>query len=168
MPEYLAKNKDIGDAVQWHFIGHLQRNKVRKLIPGIASIHTLSNLRLAEEIDSRARQAAVVVPALVQVNLGGEPSKSGLLPEELLSQIEEFAAFDHIRLEGLMSIPPRGGLSMTREWFARLRRLKAKCETQVGPLPDLSMGMSADFDAAILEGATHIRIGSLLCGPRTP
>ena len=109
----------------------------------------------------------MVVPALVQVNLGGEPSKSGLLPEELLSQIEEFAAFDHIRLEGLMSIPPRGGLARTREWFARLRNLKAKCERQVGPLPNLSMGMSADFDAAILEGATHIRIGSLLCGART-
>ncbi|MGC6418886.1 MAG: YggS family pyridoxal phosphate-dependent enzyme [Bradymonadia bacterium] len=165
--EYLDKRDVIGDAVDWHFIGHLQRNKVRKIVPGINSLHTLSSLRLAEEIDARARRSAVVVPALVQVNLGGETSKSGLLPEETLSLIKDLAAFDHIRIEGLMSIPPREGLARTREWFARLRNLKAQCERQVGRLPNLSMGMSADFDAAILEGATHIRIGSLLCGART-
>jgi len=152
--------------IEWHFIGGLQRNKVRKVVPSFGCIHSIDSLRLAEAVDRVAAELGRVLPVYLEVNLGGEESKGGFSPEAL----EEFAAahadLAALKILGVMAIPPAD--DEPRRWFARAREIRDRLRESTGlPLPGLSMGMSADFEAAILEGSTIVRVGSALFGSRT-
>jgi pyridoxal phosphate enzyme (YggS family) len=153
---------------RWHFIGHLQSNKVRDAVELFEMIQTVDSLDLAREISKRADQAAKTVPVLLEVNVAGEASKFGYQPHRLLEQIKELSALPRLEVHGLMAIPPFCPLpEQSRPYFQRLRELKASAEKILDyPLPQLSMGMSGDFEVAIEEGATIVRIGTALFGER--
>ncbi len=151
-------------APRWHFIGPLQSNKV-KLVAGSHLIHTADRPKLLEKLEARA----VPQDVLIQVNLTGEPQKAGIRPDELPDLLDRFADFDHVRCRGLMLIPPQGTPEATRPHFADLRALRdrhAKIARPGVQLRALSMGMSADFHVAIEEGATLVRVGTAIFGPR--
>jgi PLP dependent protein len=152
--------------VQWHLIGHLQRNKVRRTLPLVAMIHSVDSRRLIAAIDETASQAQLRPAVLLEVNTSGEPAKSGLAPDALAAILAELPAFRHVEVRGLMCMAGlEGGLDAARRDFAALRelrdRLQASCPEGT-VLGELSMGMSGDYEAAIEEGATIVRIGSAL------
>jgi hypothetical protein len=153
---------------RWHFIGHLQSNKVRDAVELFEMIQSVDSLNLAREISKRAEQAAKTMPILLEVNVAGEASKFGYQPEKLLAELREINSLPKIEVHGLMAIPPFAmDAEKSRPYFRRLRDLKMECEKILGaPLPHLSMGMSGDFEVAIEEGATIVRIGTALFGPR--
>jgi hypothetical protein len=155
--------------LRWHFIGHLQSNKCRDAVELFEMIQSVDSLPLAREIAKRAEQAAKTMPILLEVNVAGEASKSGYAPEKLLAELEAINALPKIEIHGLMAVPPWSAEpEKSRPHFQRLRELKERCEQILGaPLPHLSMGMSGDFEVAIGEGATMVRIGTALFGPRT-
>jgi len=154
--------------LRWHFIGHLQSNKCREAVELFEMIQSVDSLPLAQEIARRAGQAAKTVPILLEVNVAGEASKFGYAPEKLLANLEAINASPKIEIQGLMAVPPwSADPEKSRPHFRRLREIKARCEQILGAsLPHLSMGMSGDFEVAIEEGATMIRIGTALFGPR--
>jgi pyridoxal phosphate enzyme (YggS family) len=154
--------------LRWHFIGHLQSNKCREAVELFSMIQGVDSLALAREINKRAEQAAKTVPILMEVNVAGEASKFGCPPEQLLADWRELTALPRLEIHGLMTIPPYAtDPEKARPHFRRLRELKARCEELLGaPLPHLSMGMSGDFEVAIEEGATLVRIGTALFGKR--
>jgi pyridoxal phosphate enzyme (YggS family) len=156
--------------VRWHFIGHLQTNKTKQAVRMFNLIHTLDSYRLALEIDRCACKAQKVQSALIQVNVAGEASKSGVAPEEALPLVRRVAALENIRVEGLMTLPPYfNAPEKVRPFFAALRRLRDRIAAEHIPgigLQELSMGMTGDFEAAIAEGATIVRIGTALFGDR--
>ena len=153
---------------RWQFIGHLQSNKVRDAVELFEMIQGVDSLILAREISKRAEQAAKTVPILLEVNVAGEASKFGYQPTKLLAELNELSALPKIEIHGLMAIPPFSPLpEKSRPYFQRLRELKIESEKILGfPLPQLSMGMSGDFEVAIEEGATIVRIGTALFGER--
>jgi PLP dependent protein len=153
---------------RWHFIGHLQSNKVRDAVEFFEMIQSVDSLSLAREISKRCVQAAKTMPILLEVNVAGEASKFGYQPESLLAELKELNALPKIEIHGLMAIPPYATeQEKSRPYFQRLHELKSQCEQIFGaPLPHLSMGMSGDFEIAIEEGATMVRIGTALFGPR--
>jgi pyridoxal phosphate enzyme (YggS family) len=153
---------------RWQFIGHLQSNKVRDAVELFEMIQGVDSLILAREISKRAEQAAKTVPILLEVNVAGEASKFGYQPTKLLAELNELSALPKIEIHGLMAIPPFSPLpEKSRPYFQRLRELKIESEKILGfPLPHLSMGMSGDFEVAIEEGATIVRIGTALFGER--
>jgi hypothetical protein len=153
---------------RWHFIGHLQSNKVRDAVELFEMIQGVDSLDLAREISKRCEQAAKEMPILLEVNVAGESSKFGYQPERLLAEFKELSALPRILIQGLMTVPPYvTEPEKARPHFRRLRELKSQCEQTLGfPLPHLSMGMSGDFEVAIEEGATIVRIGTALFGPR--
>jgi PLP dependent protein len=153
---------------RWQFIGHLQSNKVRDAVELFEMIQGVDSLGLAREISKRAEQAAKTVPILLEVNVAGEASKFGYQPARLLAELTELNALPKIEIHGLMAIPPFSPLpEKSRPYFQRLRELKIESEKILGfPLPHLSMGMSGDFEVAIEEGATIVRIGTALFGER--
>ena len=153
---------------RWQFIGHLQSNKVRDAVELFEMIQGVDSLALAREISKRADQAGKTMPILLEVNVAGEASKFGYQPEALLAELNELNALPKIEIHGLMAIPPFNPVpEKTRPYFQRLRELKTQCEQILGaPLPHLSMGMSGDFEIAIEEGATIVRIGTALFGER--
>jgi hypothetical protein len=153
---------------RWQFIGHLQSNKVRDAVELFEMIQGVDSLGIAREISKRAEQAAKTMPVLLEVNVAGEGSKFGYQPEKLLAELTELNALPKIELHGLMAIPPFTPVPETaRPYFQRLRELKVECEKILGvPLPHLSMGMSGDFEVAIEEGATLVRLGTALFGER--
>jgi pyridoxal phosphate enzyme (YggS family) len=153
---------------RWQFIGHLQSNKVRDAVELFDLIQGVDSLAIAREISKRAVQAAKTMPVLLEVNVAGEGSKFGYRPEQLLMELNELNALPKIEIHGLMAIPPFTPVpENARPSFRRLRELKADCERVLGaPLPHLSMGMSGDFEVAIEEGATLVRIGTALFGER--
>jgi hypothetical protein len=155
--------------LRWHMIGHLQSNKCRDAVELFKMIQSVDSLSLAQEINKRAELAARTMPVLIEVNVAGEASKFGYQPEQLLTELKELNALPRIEIHGLMTVPPWSPeAEKTRPHFRRLREVKAQCEQILGaPLPDLSMGMSGDFEIAIEEGATMVRIGTELFGPRT-
>ena len=155
--------------LHWHFIGHLQSNKCRDAVELFEMIQSVDSLSLAREIAKRAEQAAKTIPVLVEVNVAGEASKFGYQPERLLAELKEIDALPRIGIHGLMTVPPWSDEpEKVRPYFQRLRELKERAEQVLGtPLPHLSMGMSSDFEVAIEEGATVVRIGTALLGPRT-
>ena len=155
--------------LRWHFIGHLQSNKCRDAVELFEMIQSVDSLPLAREIARRAEQAAKTMPVLLEVNVAGEASKFGYQPERLLAELKEVNALPRIEMRGLMTVPPwSSDPEKTRPHFRRLRELNERCGQILGaPLPCLSMGMSGDFEVAIEEGATIIRIGTALLGPRT-
>jgi pyridoxal phosphate enzyme (YggS family) len=156
--------------LRWHMIGHLQTNKCRDAVELFDMIQSVDSLRLAQEINKRAEQAAKRMPLLLEVNVTGETSKFGYQPERLLSELPQINALKRIEIQGLMTIAPWTlEPEKVRPFFRRLRELKEQCEQILGaPLPHLSMGMSGDFEVAIEEKATVVRIGTALFGRRAP
>jgi PLP dependent protein len=158
------KITEIGHPVPWHFIGHLQTNKARDAAELFDVVQSLDRLDLARELDKRARARSRVIKALVGVNVGGEASKSGVAPDGLGALLEAIAALPAVKVRGLMAIPPEGkDPDDSRVWFRALHKLGE----QHG-LTELSMGMSSDFEVAIEEGATVVRVGTAIFGPRPP
>ena len=155
--------------LRWHFIGHLQSNKCRDAVELFKMIQSVDSLSLAQEINKRAEQAARTMPVLMEVNVAGEASKFGYQPEQLLAELKELNALPRIEIHGLMTVPPWSPeAEKARPHFRRLHEIKAQCGQILGaPLLHLSMGMSGDFEIAIEEGATMVRIGTALFGPRT-
>jgi pyridoxal phosphate enzyme (YggS family) len=153
---------------RWHFIGHLQSNKVRDAVELFEMIQGVDSLAIAKEISKRAEQAAKTMPVLIEVNVAGEGSKFGYAPEELLAELNELNSLPRIEVHGLMAIPPFAPVAeKARPYFQKLRGLKIDCENILGaPLPQLSMGMSGDFEVAIEEGSTIVRVGTALFGER--
>lgn len=161
--------KDLWNAVEWHFIGHLQSNKVKSILPHVALIHSVDRVSLLEAIERHAKALGKKQAILLEVNLGDEASKSGVAPAELEGLARAAIACPHIELKGLMAIPPALSQEEARPYFQELRRLRDTLAESIGqPLPELSMGMSADYDVAIAEGATLVRIGTALFGARAP
>jgi pyridoxal phosphate enzyme (YggS family) len=156
------------DRLRWHFIGHLQSNKCRDAVELFEMIQSVDSLPLAQEINKHTEQAAKKMPVLLEVNVAGEASKFGYQPERLLVELKEINALPRIEIHGLMAVPPWSEEpEKVRHHFRRLRELKLECEQVLGAsLPHLSMGMSGDFEVAIEEGATMVRIGTALFGPR--
>ncbi len=149
--------------LRWHMVGHLQRNKV-KLVLDCALIHTLDSVRLARSINAQAQARGIRVPVLVQVNQAEEATKSGLPVAELAPVFAELRELPQLEIRGLMNIPPPGE---GRRYFSELRELRDRLRSDHGlELPELSMGMSGDFEDAIAEGATIVRVGTALFGPR--
>lgn len=156
-----AALSDLGD-IQWRFIGHLQRNKIKLVERAHATVDTVDSIRLAEAISSRAAAKGVTVELLLQVNAGGEVQKSGCTPEEVPGLVEAVRSLPSVELRGLMTVAPHfDDPEETRPVFAALRELAGACS-----LPELSMGMTHDLEAAVEEGATMLRIGTALFGPR--
>ncbi|MCS7284621.1 MAG: YggS family pyridoxal phosphate-dependent enzyme [Hydrogenobacter thermophilus] len=164
--EFLKKYQALEDiAIDWHFIGRLQSNKVKYILGKVSLIHSLDRDSLAQEINKRAN---VVQNVLIEVNIAGEKTKGGIAPENLLDFYQHLLSYKNLRVLGLMCIPPyTEDPEKTRPYFAKLRELKEKLESEfLVKLPHLSMGMSTDFEVAIEEGATIVRIGTLLFGER--
>jgi len=155
--------------LRWHMIGHLQTNKSRDAVHLFEMIHSVDSLALAEEINDRAGQSAKTMPILLEINLAGEASKFGYRPDQLLKELDSINTLKRVEIQGLMTVAPwTPDPERVRPIFHQLRELKDRCESILGgPLPHLSMGMSGDFDVAIQEGATIIRIGTALLGPRS-
>jgi pyridoxal phosphate enzyme (YggS family) len=153
---------------RWQFIGHLQSNKVRDAVELFEMIQGVDSLAIAREISKRAAQAAKTMPILLEINVAGEGSKFGYQPEQLLAELNELNALPKIEIHGLMAIPPyTPAPEKARPYFQKLRELKTEGEQILGaPLPHLSMGMSGDFEVAIEEGATIVRVGTALFGER--
>lgn len=156
--------------VQWHFIGHLQSNKAKYAVRMFALIHSVDSIKLAKELNKQARKIGKRQSILVQVNIGGEPSKSGLAEKEAAEHIVRIADMENLHIRGLMTMPPFfDEPEKARPYFAALRRLRDSLASNAGLSPDfkeLSMGMTGDFEAAIQEGATLVRIGTALFGAR--
>ncbi len=155
-------------AARWHFIGHLQSNKCRDAVHCFEMVESVDSLHLAEELNKACEKAAKTLPVLLEVNVAGEGSKFGYQPEALLAEFKQLNALPRLEIHGLMTVAPWSVTpEKVRPVFRRLRELKEQCEQILGaPLPELSMGMSGDFEVAIEEGATLIRIGTALFGPR--
>jgi len=155
--------------LRWHLIGHLQSNKCRDAVHFFEMIQSVDSLALAEEINKWADKSAKTMPILIEVNVAGESSKFGYPPEQLLAEFSRINALPKIEIHGLMTVAPwAADPEKVRPVFQRLRELKTECEQILGaPLPHLSMGMSGDFEVAIEEGATIIRLGTAFFGPRT-
>jgi pyridoxal phosphate enzyme (YggS family) len=166
--EARAKVEQCPGGVRWHLIGHLQSNKCRHAIELFEMIESVDSLALAQEISKRAEAAAKTMPVLLEVNVAGEGSKFGYQPEQLLADLAALNALPRTEIHGLMAVPPWTPLAEnSRPHFRKLRELKERAEQRLGaPLPHLSMGMSGDFEVAIEEGATIVRIGTALFGPR--
>lgn len=167
--EALKKMPLLPRQVEWHFLGRLQRNKVKKVIEFFQYLHSLDNLDIGEELEKRARDKNKKVPVLIQVNLTGRETQGGVQEEELLPLVWDIARLSHLELRGLMTIGPIGGREQeTRRVFSRLRELKEEINRNIPQiaLQELSMGMSDDFPWAILEGATMLRLGRAIFGER--
>jgi hypothetical protein len=154
--------------LRWHGIGHLQTNKTRDAVRLFSMIHTVDSLKLALEIEKHATSEAKRMPVLLEVNVSGEGSKFGFKPEEVVSLALEVNHLPHLELRGLMTMAPYAEESeASRPFFRRLMEVKREVEQKLGAsLPDLSMGMSGDFEVGIEEGATLVRIGTALFGKR--
>jgi pyridoxal phosphate enzyme (YggS family) len=154
--------------LEWHLIGHLQRNKVRDAVSLFSMIHGVDSLRLLEAIDGAAAEQGRDIPLLLQVNIANEASKHGLAVDEVAAVLEAASALVHVSVEGLMTVPPfDADPEASRVHFAGLRSLRDRLAEQTGfPLQELSMGMSGDFEVAIEEGSTMVRVGAALFGPR--
>ena len=166
--EMAAKDEELADLdISWHFIGHLQRNKAKLVAPVASYVETVDSIRLAEALNSKIDQPLDV---LIEVNIGAEETKSGIREDELPKFLEELQHFDKLSVKGLMIIPPYiPDLEAARPHFIKLREIMERLNEQniVGsPLTELSMGMSHDFETAIEEGATIVRVGTAIFGER--
>ena len=167
--EALAKTEDLSALqLNWHFIGHLQSNKVKHVLGKFVLIHTLDSEKLAQVLHKKAKSQGMIQPVLIQVNVGQEAQKFGVSEDNLFSLVEQVLTLDNLKLEGLMTLPPFfEQAERVRPYFVRLRELKEELEQRFEiTLPHLSMGMTSDFAQAIAEGATLVRIGTKIFGPR--
>ena len=165
--EAKAKIPQCSSRLQWHMIGHLQSNKARDAVQLFEMIQSIDSLPLAQEVNKWADKLGKRLPVLLEVNTAGEASKYGFSPETI--PIEEINALPRLEIQGLMTIAPyTTAPERVRPYFRALRELKDACSDKLGaPLPHLSMGMSGDFEIGIEEGATIIRLGTALFGPRS-
>lgn len=170
--ELLSKYEDV-KPVRWHLIGHLQTNKVKQIIDKVVMIHSVDSLHLAEEINKRAGNAGLVMDILIEINVGEEETKTGIQAEELMDLAKKITdTCENVRLRGVMCIPPYGeDPEVSRKYFRETRELFEKLQ-QLG-LPEdralidtLSMGMSGDYETAVEEGSTIVRVGSAIFGKR--
>jgi PLP dependent protein len=151
--------------LRWHFIGHLQSNKVKEVLLAYVLIHSLDRLSLAEALQDQAKKVGHPAEVLIQVNVSGEKSKFGLAPAELPAFLEKISLFDQVRVKGLMTMAPYlEDPEETRSYFRQLRLLRDVNQKEGLALPELSMGMTNDYIVAVEEGATMVRIGSALFG----
>jgi PLP dependent protein len=165
--EAQKKVEEIGRSVSWHFIGHLQSNKAKHAVQLFDMIHSLDSLHLAEELSRRAAQADRVLKVCIEVKLSEEATKFGTDEESALALARGILQLDHLSLEGLMVMPPYfDAPEMSRPYFARLRGLRERMIGEGIPVKELSMGMSGDFEVAVEEGATYVRVGTGIFGPR--
>jgi hypothetical protein len=166
--EARAKIPLLPSRARWHFVGHLQSNKVRQALPLFELFHGVDSLRIAAEIDRVAADLGLFPKILLEVNLAGESSKFGFRPEALRSALPDLLALRRIEITGLMTLPPFSeDPEDSRPFFAGLRDFRKDLEMEGAlPLPHLSMGMSGDFEVAIEEGATLVRVGTALFGER--
>jgi len=158
------------DDLEWHFIGTLQRNKVRKVLSLFHVVHSISSMKLARFTDRVAGELGIQARIYLELNLGGEESKHGFSITELHEHAREISEMKNIHWEGLMCIPPQSETpEEAQAWFIQLREVRNTLEKEIGAnLPGLSMGMSGDFEAAIEEGSTIVRVGSAIFGKRQP
>ena len=162
--ELRRKAKVVGGGVRWHFVGRLQRNKVKDVV-GLASlIHSVDRIELAEAIAERARRAGRLQRVLVQVNVGEDPDKAGCDPGDTVGFVAKVRALDWIACEGLMTIPPLE--ADPQPLFAELRQLRDGVRARFPEVQHLSMGMTHDYEVAVREGATIVRVGEAIFGPR--
>ena len=168
--EGLAKAGKLPREIEWHLIGPLQSNKVRAALELFRTIHSVDRVKIAEAIDKEAGARGLAVQGFLEINLGDEESKHGFSPQGLAEAVRPLADLENLRIVGLMAIPPQGDdPEESRPWFQKLRELRdglaARPEWKDFP-GLLSMGMSDDFEVAVEEGATHVRVGTALFGPR--
>jgi len=163
----LAKSVDFPE-IHWHMIGHLQKNKVKSILGKVCMLQSLDSPVLARALDQAYVREGSILDVLIQVNIGREPQKSGVLPEELFGLVQVVSACAGLRLAGLMAVPPAGAMEETRPFFSAMRRLHEELLRFLPQAGILSMGMSADYEAAIEEGSTMIRLGTVLFGSRPP
>jgi len=157
------------ERARWHMIGHLQSNKARDAVALFSMVQSVDSLHLAQELEKWADKQAKTLPVLLEVNIAGESSKFGYKPDVMLRELPDINELRHLEVHGLMTIAPYAtDAEKVRPVFRKLRELKTECEQVLGaPLQHLSMGMSGDFEVALEEGATMVRIGTALFGPRT-
>jgi hypothetical protein len=167
--EATRKIEEIGRAgVQWHLIGHLQTNKAKYAVRLFDLIHAVDSIALARELNKRAGAAGKIVGCLIEINLSREASKFGINKEMVAGLVHELRGLKNISLQGLMTMPPYADdPEATRPYFIALRELREELEAGGSALPELSMGMSSDFEKAIEEGATIVRIGRAIFGERS-
>ncbi len=168
--EARKKIEEIGGAIEWHFIGHPQSNKVKYAVDLFTMIHSVDSVSLAAELNRAAEKRNKIIPVLVQVNISGEETKSGINPEETARLLTELSSMDSLSVRGLMTMPPWfENAEDARPYFIALRKLRDELsERHIKniSLTELSMGMSGDFEVAIEEGATLVRVGTAIFGPR--
>jgi pyridoxal phosphate enzyme (YggS family) len=169
--EAQKKIEAIGHGIAWHFIGHLQTNKAKVAARLFDLIHSVDSLSLAEELDKAAKKQGRILPVLLQISLSEETTKFGAKEREIFRMAESLATMEGIRVEGLMTMPPYfEDPEAARPYFGALRELSERLARQKIPrilMKELSMGMSNDFEVAIEEGATLVRVGTAIFGPRT-
>lgn len=160
----------VSSDLKWHFIGQLQVNKVKYILEQVVMIHSLDRIALAQEIEKRAAKAGLVMPVLVQVNIGREMGKGGVAPDEVESFIRQIAPYEHLSVQGLMAVPPAVPESeQARPYFRAMREMLLALRDKQIPrvqMRELSIGMSHDYEVAIQEGATMVRVGSAIFGKR--
>lgn len=167
LQEARGKIAAIGHGVEWHMTGHLQRNKARDAVNLFDMVQTIDSLELAQELDKRARSAGKVISGLIEINIGGEGSKSGISEDELIPLLDSIKVMNNLTIQGLMTIPPYfDDVEKVRPYFKTLRDLSNKANDEGFSLKELSMGMSHDFEVAVEEGATMVRIGTAIFGER--
>jgi len=160
----------VGDRVQWHMIGHLQRNKVKKAVRIFDMVETVDSMRLAAEIDKQCAKLGKVMDVLVEINSGEEGQKAGVMPEDAVSLVKEIAGLENVKVRGLMTMGPfAGDPEEARPYFRRTREIFEELTHTAVPGTEmrvLSMGMSNSYKVAVEEGATHVRIGTRIFGER--
>src|SRR5947199_5517613 len=166
--EARAKIPELPSNIRWHFVGHLQKNKIRHALPLFEIIHSIDSLALAQDINRIAQEEGLHPRVLLEVNVAGEGSKFGFAPDKLREQMQELLALARLSIEGLMCIPPLGVESEdSRKFFVQVRELRDSLEKKFRmKLPQLSMGMTQDFPIGIEEGATLVRVGTAIFGER--
>ena len=169
MQEARAKIPELPSNIRWHFVGHLQKNKIRHALPLFEIIHSIDSLALAHDINRIAQEEGLHPRVLLEVNVAGEGSKFGFAPDKLREQMEGLLALARLSIEGLMCIPPLAVESEdSRKFFVEVRELRDSLEKEFNiKLPQLSMGMTQDFPIGIEEGATLVRVGTAIFGERS-
>jgi PLP dependent protein len=167
--EARAKIPELSSNLRWHFVGHLQKNKIRHALPLFEMIHSVDSLGLAQDINRIAEEEGLYPRVLLEVNVAGEGSKFGFAPDELRNQMEVLMGLPRLSIEGLMCIPPLAVESEdSRKFFVEVRQWRDSLEKEYNmKLPQLSMGMTQDFPIGIQEGATLVRVGTAIFGERS-
>jgi PLP dependent protein len=167
--ELKEKRAALGDEVRWHFVGHLQSNKVRAVVGVASMIHSIDRIGIAEAIARRAMSLGIRQEVLIEVNVSGESTKHGVEPARAIRLCEDAAGLDGIAVRGLMTMPPLPSRPEdSRPYYQGLRELGQAVQASLPDATFLSMGTTRDLEVAVLEGATHLRVGEAIFGPRRP